>query len=357
MPLTAAQLSSKLLSQQRYSAILQQRKWLQDLLRTFKVAVDEPNAKQCSPVVLPYGSIVSGTSFVDGDADYAVVFPVANEKDQHFDNLVIEREKQEKVLSDIFLHIRNANNEVDLQPQRIFRARIPIVQYVRKGADDNEKFDLSLSVNGLKNSLLLRSYMAGDPRLRLGVLCAKQWGREQHILNARRGWISPYALTIMYVYFMRTVGRTQLTVSEDDISERVNAIIDIVANSPGELKSVAEFTSVLPLIDVDSTVVQKDVFDFFDFYGNPDSFDFDVSVVDIRQHGRFSTKDEWCETVKDLGEEDRWHLLGHENMFIRDPFEPHNLGRSVDFFHGEEIREKFRTSAFKQNALSFLSAT
>ncbi|KPA78402.1 putative mitochondrial RNA polymerase II [Leptomonas pyrrhocoris] len=356
MASTAAQLSSKLLTQQGYLKVLEQRKWLQNLLHTFTLEADKSVEKPvASPIVLPYGSIISGTSFRDGDADYAVVFSAADEIAHKYNNVVIERERQEKVLADLFSHIRQNNSSVDLQPQRIFRARMPIVQYVRKSPEGDSKFDLSLSIDGLKNTLLLRSYMVGDPRLRLGILCAKQWGREHQVLNARRGWISPYALTIMYIYFMKATGRTQLYISEDDIAERVKVIVDIVGGTGGKLEDVEEFASILPFDDVDTSIVQQDVHEFFNFYGDPSCFDFDVSVVDIRSRDRFATKDEWCEAIKDLGEEDRWHLLGHENVLLRDPFEPHSLGRSVDFFRGEEMREKFRTAALKRDALSFLS--
>ncbi|KPI84775.1 RNA polymerase II [Leptomonas seymouri] len=355
---TFAQLSGRLLSQQRYLELLEQRKWLQSLLQTFTLEAEKKAENRAvPPIVLPYGSVVSGTSFVDGDADYAVVFPYMDEKTRKCYSVNVEREKQETVLSDIFSHIRKSSSAVDLQPQRIFRARIPIVQYLQKRNEGDSKFDLSLSIDGVKNSLLLRLYMLGDPRLRLGVLCAKQWGREQLILNARRGWISPYALTIMYIYFMKTTGRTQLCVSEEDVVERVKAIVDVVAGSRGELEGIEEFASVSPSVDVDISTVQRDVYDFFSFYGDPSCFDFDVSVVDIRLHNRFTTKDEWYEAIKNLDEEDRWHLLGHENVLLRDPFEPHNLGRSVDFFRGEEIREKFRTSALKRDTLTFLSPT
>jgi hypothetical protein len=34
-------------------------------------------------------------------------------------------------------------------------------------------------------------------------------------------------------------------------------------------------------------------------------------------------------------------------MMIRDPFENHSLGRSVEFFRGEALREAFRLAAIK----------
>ncbi|CBZ26952.1 conserved hypothetical protein [Leishmania mexicana MHOM/GT/2001/U1103] len=352
-----AELSGRILSQQQYSQILEQRRWLQGLLKGVSLDMGpKEEEKSPSPVVLPYGSIVSGTSFTDGDADYIVSFPTLSENTRQSGACVIGRERQEKFLSDIFSHIRKCNSDVELHPQRIFRARVPIVQYVRKSPKESTKFDLSLSLDGLKNSLLLRQYMAGDPRLRLGVLGAKQWGREQQILNARRGWISPYALSIMYIHFMKDTGRTGLSFDEEAVSQRVNAIVSTAAESEGDISHVDELASILPLQEADISLVEKDVFDFFAFYGTPGGFDFDAFVVDIRSRERFSSKDQWCQFLGQLDEKERWHLLGHEVILLRDPFEPHSLGRSVDFFRGEELREKFRSAAVKKEPLSLFAS-
>ncbi|AIN98283.1 RNA polymerase II, putative [Leishmania panamensis] len=354
---TIAELSGRILSQQRYSQILEQGKWLLGLLKGVSFDIGAKEGMRCvSPVVLPYGSIVSGTSLRDGDADYIVSFPLALESTCQSIACVIERERQEKLLSDIFVHIRKNNRDDELYPQRIFRARVPIVQYVRKSACEISKFDICLSLGGLKNSLLLRQYMAGDPRLRLGVLGAKQWGRDHQILNTRRGWISPYALSIMYIHFMKSTGRTTFAFDEEAVSQRVNEIISTAAESEGDISQVDELASVLPLQDADISLVQKDVFDFFAFYSTPGGFDFDASVVDIRSRERFSSKDQWCESLHELDEKERWQLLGHEVILLRDPFEPHSLGRSVDFFRGEEIREKFRSASVKKEPLSFFAS-
>ena len=64
-----------------------------------------------------------------------------------------------------------------------------------------EHYDLSLAISGVQNSLLLRHYMERDPELRAAALMLKYWGRKRRLLNARRGWISPYALTIMFVHY------------------------------------------------------------------------------------------------------------------------------------------------------------
>ncbi|KAG5479911.1 hypothetical protein LSCM4_05919 [Leishmania orientalis] len=352
-----AELSGRILSQERYSQILEQGKWLQGLLKGISLSDGTKEGEVCSsPVVLPYGSIVSGTSFIDGDADYIVSFPIALEKNRQKGACVIGREHQEKLLSNIFAHVRKNNSDAELHPQRIFRARVPIVQYVRKSVQQNTKFDVSISLDGLKNTLLLRQYMAGDPRLRLGVLGVKQWGREHRILNARRGWISPYALSIMYIHYMKETGRTTLTFEEEATSQRVNTIVSAAAEADGDISQVDEFASILPLQEADLSLIENDVFSFFDFYGTPGGFDFDASVVDIRSRERFCRKDEWSESLDKLDAKERWHLLGHEVFLIRDPFEPHSLGRSVDFFRAEEIREKFRSAAVKKEPLSLFAS-
>eukprot|EP00658_Telonema_sp_P-2_P083804 TRINITY_DN9169_c0_g1_i6.p1 TRINITY_DN9169_c0_g1~~TRINITY_DN9169_c0_g1_i6.p1 ORF type:complete len:475 (-),score=129.88 TRINITY_DN9169_c0_g1_i6:362-1786(-) len=64
-----------------------------------------------------------------------------------------------------------------------------------------EHYDLSLAISGVQNSLLLRHYMERDPELRAAALMLKYWGRKRRLLNARRGWISPYALSIMFVHY------------------------------------------------------------------------------------------------------------------------------------------------------------
>lgn len=348
-----AALAGKTLSPHRHAQILAHGKWLQGVLKGFSFDGDALMTAHASPVVLPYGSVVSGTSFADGDADYTVSFPITAPDSTASGARVIERERQEKVLSEVFAHIKRQNKDAELQPQRIFRARVPIVQYARKGDGGVHKFDLSLSLDGLKNSLLLREYMASDARLRLGVLGAKQWGRENKILNARRGWISPYALTIMYIHFMKQSGRTSAGFEEDQITRRVHEIVAAAAKSDGDLTEMTEFASTLPLHEADISTVERDIYDFFAFYGDPDGFDFDTAVVDIRSSNRFSSKDQWSEAIAQLDEKERWHLLGHEVILLRDPFEPHSLGRSVDFFRGEEIREKFRTAASKKEPLTF----
>lgn len=349
-----ARVASKVLSQKAFERFRSNRRWLQNALSDFSIACPESNT--LTPRVLLYGSAISGTAMETGDADFAIVFSNSTSQEPTSGYSPIARDRQEPVLADLFKHIRDKTQSVGLKPQRIFHARIPILQYQKKMVDGGiMDFDVSLSIDGVKNSLLLRKYMQLDPRVHLGVMSVKQWGRDAKILNARRGWISPYALTIMYLYFMLSTGRAPAFIDETGIEEEVNTMMCASIDSIDSVEEFPDLNQALPLADTDVAVVQNDVHDFFSYYGNPSTFDFDVSVVDIRKNDNISEKDVWLARLEELAQVDRWHLLGHENIMVRDPYEPHSLGRSVDFFRGEAIREAFRVAGVERDPLTFLS--
>lgn len=361
-----SRLSRKLLCQEQFDRFLAQRNRLQSYISDFPAPKTLDNAPaKAAPIVLLYGSSVSGTAFNDGDADFTIAFSSVetvpgkevscSDRDQaKCSFLEIPRNHQERVLSELYEHIKRKCGEDGIAQHRIFRARIPIVQYTERTAGNQTKFDLSLSLNGVRNSVLLRQYMENDPRLRLGVLCAKQWGKEERLLNARRGWISPYALTIMYIYYMISTRRTPIHLNELSMEGFIARVAQTAISQNDNLDSFPEFHRVVPLQLVDLDLVADDVHGFFDFYATPTVFDFDDSVVDIRKTEPIHSKQDWIARLEEVDAKERWHLLGHEVLMLRDPFEPHNLGRSVDFFRGEAIREALRLAAAKKKPLSFL---
>ncbi|KEG11972.1 putative RNA polymerase II [Trypanosoma grayi] len=351
-----SRLSSRLLTCKEHARFLENRQWLQGLLKDFSVenVLGVPQATD-SPCVMIYGSCVAGTSFQDGDADYAVVFPLKSSvsdfgpleklKISPVKFLDVEREHHKNVLSSILGHIERRNLSVELKFERIFAARVPIVRIKKltNNSADSIRFDLSLSLDGLRNSLLIRLYMESDPRLRAGALYAKLWGRSQKILDARRGWISPYALTVMYIYYMQVTGRTTSVIDE----RKVDELISLAAMQLSRDISVesSQFYEMLPCQEVVVSEVLDDLRGFFGFFGDFRQFDFDSDVVDIRTQNKWLSKEQWLNELKQSGEKERWELLGYEMVMVRDPYEPHNLGRSVDFFRAEDIREMFRLAS------------
>lgn len=317
------------------------RLWIIEKIGAYKLPSELSEGSHHVLTILPYGSSVAGTSLGNGDADFAVAFYSVTNPCKLIE---IDRLKQEQVLSGIFEQIRK-NSEIR-NTQRIFRARVPVIKF---SVDyfDSSNFDLCCSVNGVRNSLLIRKYMESSPRLHLGSLLAKLWGRSVNILNSHRGWLSPYALCILYIYYLQATGMVfsiQPPASLDDILQTCHL---------GKYSTLAEFNLQLPVRPVDIGDIEMDLAGFFKFYSQ--DFDFDSAVIDIRQTSPIFSKDEWIDSIKDISSADRWNLLGHENLFIRDPYESHSLGRSVDFLKSEQIRELFRVASRQKDSLFFLS--
>lgn len=320
------------------------RLWIENQMKGFEVPKDFIPKDNPSLAVILYGSSVAGTSLDDGDADFAMTF-FSCDTSGEYTIMDVDRNNQEKLLSTVFHHIIR---EQKIKSQRIFRARVPVIQFQSNVPPyDGFKFDLCLSTNGVRNSLLLRKYMESDSRLHLGCLLAKAWGKQSNILNSRRGWISSYALSIMYIYYFQMVLQKDYLV---DDSKQLTRIVS--ACHKGKYEEISELNTPVTVGPFDPAEIESDISGFFQFYSK--GFDFDSNVVDVRAEGRITKKDHWIECVTNLSLKERWNLLGHENLFIRDPFEPHNLGRSVDFLKSEHIREEFRLASQQKDALFFL---
>lgn len=322
------------------------RCWLIERLKDYTLPTEILQGNQAGNNVVLYGSAIAGTSLNDGDADFSMVF-FSNAKSGDRQLIDIDRSKQESLLSAVFSHIRE-KEKAFIKSQRIFRARVPVVQFCSTSPEyPNFKYDLSLSLNGIRNSLLLRRIMISDRQLLAGCLVAKLWGKQVNILNSRRGLISPYALTILYIYYMQTIHGRKYELDTLEVLDKI-----ILRSTSEKYSNVEEFNSPLSIEESDFQEVESDIAGFFRFYSK--DFDFDASVVDIRTVSPFLMKDAWIKDIESLSSLDRWNLLGHENIFIRDPFEPHNLGRSVDFLRSEEIREAFRLASRKKDSLYFM---
>lgn len=412
------------MKQTEYETFLFKRHWLEQRMNAFRLTslfADSSLSKETQdtinsihPRLLLYGSSIAGTAFEMGDADFAVVFPsktpihggepvAVSDTAEVMASIPVSslgyigglntfaRQVQPTVLTSLYeaLSTQGANSvgSKDDHPhlQRIFRARIPIMQYVpslgelqqrNKGAEGavdqatslpnpveapgghnkREHYDISLSVDGARNSLLIRSYMSTYPSLRVACLVLKQWGRNRKILNARRGWISPYALTIMLIHYFHeaklTNGNLIPTTSSDAILARASDAMVLNNVSPNIEGSygIDELDTVLPM-DFDNSAAFDDVSNivkgFFEYYGGLGDFDFDCNVVDIRNEGRVTDKENWFsdDEKTQMSEAEQWHRIGYGVLMIRDPYEAHSLGRSVEFFRSESIREEMRTAA------------
>lgn len=380
------------LPESRVAASLKHFLWMSSVLDTFAFPaaadINDSAAHEgavSTPVLMPYGSFVTGMSFRDGDIDYAVCSAdcLDNVSRGSSEWRAERRERHIDVLNALKKHCMHRAglslaSGVTLRADIISGARLPILQCCScspavAGTSEMQKFDLSSTVTGVLNSLFLRDYVVtGGGRLWAGLLLVKMWGRLESITNAYRGLLSPYALTIMYIHFMRTTKRMSVFIDEQNLSrlhvyrvmlERFRTATHMALGSSGadgmhndkeEDSSEAACLNYflcparsLSLYDGPSmeSSVTDDVRSFFRFYSDEALFDLDEDVIDVRSRDVFTRRSQWLERCREMDARQRWNLLGHEVILIRDPFEEHNLARSVDFFKAEAIRDAFRNAA------------
>ena len=285
---------------------------------------------------------------------------------------------------------------------RIFCARVPVLQYTpnplkglpadSSAVDKQSKllpydFDLTLSLYGVKNSLLLREYVRRFPIVRPLLLLIKLWGHTQNIIDSRNGWFSSYALTLMMIEFLQLSNRIAV----------INPRNVRIEPDPSKYDDWIEFQDNHVPNDI-RLILQE----FFQYYANQFDFDehvVDVSGVDLEQNLEVGPSDPQCENrvgkksiensstdviawrvtpewiilhdsvdgniyapkrkerragvlepyftaeeEKSLTDEEKWHRVGHARIQIRDPYEAHSLGRSVEFFKAEAFRELLEQS-------------
>jgi hypothetical protein len=476
-------LAKNVLTADGLACLSRRRDWLQTQVKSFRLppalpaAAEQqsqvptpPEAQGQVPVVLMYGSSVAGTAFTHADADFCLLFPTAavgEESSEMFGRscgfVTLSRDIHPPALCALYDHLvahgavgdqkrhfsaespespttpqeseqEEKENQSRLRLQRIFRARVPILQclppadlttafliagtavdapptpnhstteketsvtspfaglsattpmprtltlrsppeHIRSRSHLVESlpapsprkgsvvFDVSLSLDGCKNSLLLRLYMQRYPRLRGLTLMLKRWARRHRVLNARRGWISPYALTVMAIHFMKETNRIADLLPTDAVNEALQAISSEALATGGGVTHQA-LTTILdsePMLAA-ADQLQDDLRAFFLFFSggpSPDAsqvaFDMDEDVVDIRpaSEQRMATKQQWLSSpvaaggLLELSEKDRWHRIGYGVLMLRDPYEGHSLGRSVEFFRAESIREGFRLASLR----------
>eukprot|EP01062_Namystynia_karyoxenos_P067179 TRINITY_DN61063_c0_g1_i1.p1 TRINITY_DN61063_c0_g1~~TRINITY_DN61063_c0_g1_i1.p1 ORF type:complete len:614 (+),score=93.28 TRINITY_DN61063_c0_g1_i1:88-1929(+) len=73
------------------------------------------------------------------------------------------------------------------------------------------QWDLSLRLYGVRNSHLLRRYFSNPdtPAIRIAGVAIKLWSRAQGINDPRKGMLSSYAVTLLYLYFLLHEGKVQ----------------------------------------------------------------------------------------------------------------------------------------------------
>jgi hypothetical protein len=193
-------------------------------------------------------------------------------------------------------------------------------------------FDLSFRTFGIRNSHLLHAFLCAHPCGRPGALVLKDWSKISGVNNSINGFLTSYAVNIMWIYFLVRKGHVPYVAPQ--------SIPQSLAKS-GQSKD----PQYLPLIPqhIVSDAAARDalhaqmgrlLYEFFAFYCF--EFDWDSHVVSLnREHVTTKAELGWTD-----GDEVR---LAKRNtrylMCIEDPYEENlNLGRHLGEVRARKVK-------------------
>lgn len=153
----------------------------------------------------------------------------------------------------------------------------------------NLDFDLSFRVFGIRNSQLLRRYLMQHPCARPGAMILKEWSKRSGVNNSVNGFLTSYAVAIMWLYFL--------------LQKRVVKFVDPVKDIPASLEGCPMNPVYVPMVDPKWTKEEQTLYatqggdllvEFFYFYAV--EFDWKNHVVSLNRPG-ITTKSSlgWCE--------------------------------------------------------------
>jgi hypothetical protein len=184
-------------------------------------------------------------------------------------------------------------------------------------------FDLSFRTFGIRNSYLLRSYLMAHRCGRAGALVLKDWSKQSGVNNSINGFLTSYAVNILWIYFLVTKGHVPY-VAPQSIPQSLSTQCHSKDPQYEELvpPTVAEDTAAMSALHKEMGHLLYEFFAFYCF-----EFDWEHHVVSLNREG-ITTKDDLGWTERDevrLSKRNVRYL-----MCIEDPYEENlNLGRHL----------------------------
>ncbi|ORX82661.1 Nucleotidyltransferase [Basidiobolus meristosporus CBS 931.73] len=206
-------------------------------------------------------------------------------------------------------------------------AKVPIV----KMWDPELKLACDININhpiSLRNTEMIRTYVAIDPRVRLLVMIIKYWTKRRVLNDAGvGGTLSTYTWVNMILNFLQMRNPPVLPNLQSMAKDRPDmlAIIDGVDTSFYD-----DFHSLIGFGDKNKETLGGLLFGFFKYFAH--EFDYDRHVVSLREGGHLLKTDKGWHTGKLF-----------RVLCVEEPFSPdRNLGNSADEWSIEGIREEFK---------------
>jgi hypothetical protein len=195
-------------------------------------------------------------------------------------------------------------------------------------------FDMTCRAHGVRNSVLLRRYLEQDHLARAGSVFVKKWGKRCGVNNSMRGYLTSYAVNIMWIHYL--VRRRSLAfVAPTDVPKRPeDKKYDYMPMLPADVACGAA-----PAVACFDAELGELILGFFKFY----AFDFawDDGVISITSDGAVS-KASLMWTLENEVQAVKFRDRVWYRMCIEDPFEENlNLARHVSPVKLKKIRSEF----------------
>lgn len=143
----------------------------------------------------------------------------------------------------------------------------------------NLDFDLSFRSFGVRNSELLNRYLAAHPCARPGAIVLKDWSKTSGVNNSMNGYLTSYAINIMWIYFL--------------VQKGVVPYVDPLLDVPASLVGRTDFgPTYIPMVSTEWNAERLEalyaeagelLLGFFYFYSH--EFDWANNVVSLNRKG------------------------------------------------------------------------
>ena len=271
------------------------------------------NSEFKTAVLTLFGSSCNGFGFADSDLDLCMTFE-GNETGKDLDFVAIVK-KLAKIL-------RKNRFFCDIVP--IHSAKVPIVKLRHRST--KLESDISLyNQLGRRNSQLLATYSAIDPRVRILGYMAKLLAKQCDIGDASRGSLSSYGYTLLVIHYLQQVKPPVIPVLQEIFVEGVDRSKYIVEGcDTWFFEDSQNLAKVWPLLGVNREPPSILWLGFLLYYA--ELFNYRQQVVCIRQ-------------LKPLYRLEK--MWTDRPIAIEDPFDlTHNLGSGIS------LRSKFAFPSF-----------
>uniref|UniRef100_A0A8R1I1L6 PAP-associated domain-containing protein n=1 Tax=Caenorhabditis japonica TaxID=281687 RepID=A0A8R1I1L6_CAEJA len=297
--------------------------------------------------IVPTGSSVSGLATSNSDLDVAIHIPQAIKVMHCFtDRIVFFRKIQLEILQIVR---RIVVNDEEFKKRINFDKGVQLVQaqiqILKIETVDGIECDISVVLetflSSMHNSLLIRHFHHIDSRF--GPLCAivKQWAASTEVKKPKEGGFNSYALVLLVIHFLQCGTLPPILPHIQEIYEGKNVIAQDEHRFPKKLDFGAPLPGKIPEIEINPAPVALLFFQFVHYYLH---FDFQKYYISMRKAMVINRNRSHSSDVR---------IQDKKEVYIQDPFDSHNPGRTVNSLKNIKITLRDTVSKFLPNGNNF----